>query len=104
MNMRRAVFVAILCTLAGTAHGAGARSGTVITEPVEARLQAVNPYSRVLTLDGQNYSIGGTAPIKVPGRAVGTLRDLVVGMRVRLDLLANDRGAAQVRAVTVLPD
>lgn len=74
------------------------------SEPVQTRLEGVNPASREVVAEGLTWPLSSTAAISMPGLSRASLRDLKPGMNVRLDLVASEAEKPVIRAITVLPD
>lgn len=73
-------------------------------EPVQARVVAVDVAGREIVADGVIWALASTATIQVPGKKNASLRDVVSGMNVRLELVPAESPRPVVRVVTVLPD
>jgi len=90
--------LAMALTLASSAQAAPP------SEPVEARVVAVDVAGREIVADGVTWALESTATIRLPGQKSSSLRDLKPGMNVRLELAPTDSPVPVVRVVTVLPD
>lgn len=73
-------------------------------EPVETRLEGVDPASRQIVADGITWALSSTAAVRMPGQKRASLRDLRTGMNVRLVLAPTDGEVPVVNSITVLPD
>jgi len=91
-----------LAAILGLVAGTPALAAEVL-EPVRVTVEAVDVASREILADGQTWAMSSTAAIRLPGKKQGSLRDLLPGMHVQLDLVTNGP-VPVVRTVTVVPD
>lgn len=82
----------------------GGASAAPPPEPVEARLEAVDPASREIVVHGVTWALSSTVAIQMPGNPRASLRDVTAGMNVRLEVEPGDVEVPRVRSITVLPD
>ncbi|MDP2325712.1 MAG: hypothetical protein Q8N51_17030 [Gammaproteobacteria bacterium] len=73
-------------------------------EMVETRLEAVNPASREIVVNGETWALSSTVTIQMPGKLQASLRDVAAGMNVRLLIESGNAEFPVVRSITVLPD
>lgn len=73
-------------------------------ETVETRLEAVNPASREIVVNGATWALSSTVTIQMPGKPRASLWDVTGGMNVQLEVAYTDNEFPVVRSITVLPD
>ncbi len=96
--MRKIVMTVLACTLGTVAQAAPP------TALVATRVQAVSVASREIVADGITWALSSTVTINAPGKARGSLRDVMPGMNVQMQVAGTDGPTPLVQSIAVIPD